>query len=33
MDVPIRFLTTQTLAPETFLVRQIAGEGMGPRAG
>ena len=32
MDFPIRFLPTQTLAPETFLVRQIAGEGMGPEA-
>jgi len=32
MDIPIRFLPTQTLAPETFLVRQIGGEGMGPEA-
>ena len=32
MDVPIRFLPTQTIAPETFLVRQLAGEGMAPLA-
>ena len=32
MEIPIRFLPTQTIAPETFLVRQIAGEGMGPEA-
>lgn len=32
MDVPIRFLPTQTVAPETFLVRQLLGEGMGPVA-
>lgn len=32
MDVPIRFLPTQTVAPETFLVRQLIGEGMGPTA-
>jgi hypothetical protein len=32
MDVPIRFLPTQAIAPETFLVRQLIGEGMGPTA-
>ena len=32
MDVPIRFLPTQTIAPETFLVRQLAGEGVAPLA-
>lgn len=32
MDVPIRFLPTQTIAPDTFLVRQLIGEGMGPVA-
>ena len=32
MDVPIRFLPTQTVAPETFLVRQLIGEGFGPVA-
>ena len=30
MDIPIRFLPTQTLAPETFLIRQLGGEGLGP---
>jgi flavorubredoxin len=30
MDIPIRFLPTQTLAPETFLIRQLGGEGMAP---
>jgi flavorubredoxin len=30
MDVPARFLPTQTIAPETFLIRQVLGEGMGP---
>lgn len=30
MELPIRFLPTQTLAPETFLIRQLAGEGMAP---
>jgi len=30
MDIPIRFLPTQTIAPDTFLVRQLAGEGMAP---
>jgi flavorubredoxin len=30
MDVPMRFLPTLTIAPETFLIRQAAGEGMGP---
>ena len=32
MDVPIRFLPTQTIAPETFLIRQLAGEGIAPLA-
>lgn len=32
MDIPIRFLPTQELAPETFLIRQIAGEGAAPQA-
>jgi flavorubredoxin len=32
VDIPIRFLPTQTVAPETFLIRQLAGEGMGPVA-
>jgi flavorubredoxin len=27
MDFPIRFLDTQTIAPETFLIRQLGGEG------
>lgn len=30
MEIPARFLPTQTLAPETFLIRQVLGEGMGP---
>jgi flavorubredoxin len=30
MNVPIRFLPTLPIAPETFLIRQAAGEGMGP---
>jgi glyoxylase-like metal-dependent hydrolase (beta-lactamase superfamily II) len=30
MDIPARFLPTQTIAPETFLIRQVLGEGMGP---
>jgi flavorubredoxin len=32
MEIPIRFLPTQTVAPETFLIRQLAGEGLGPVA-
>ena len=32
MDVPIRFLPTQTVAPDTFLVRQLIGKGFGPVA-
>lgn len=31
MEIPIRFLPTQTLAPETFLVRQLGGEGVAPQ--
>jgi flavorubredoxin len=30
MEISIRFLPTQTLAPETFLIRQIGGEGTAP---
>lgn len=30
MDISIRFLPTQLLAPETFLIRQIGGEGVAP---
>jgi flavorubredoxin len=30
MDIPARFLPTTTIAPETFLIRQVVGEGMGP---
>ncbi|MGZ4715200.1 MAG: MBL fold metallo-hydrolase, partial [Acidimicrobiales bacterium] len=30
MEIPRRFLDTQTLAPETFLVRLLAGEGLLP---
>ncbi|HZP30025.1 MAG TPA: MBL fold metallo-hydrolase, partial [Acidimicrobiia bacterium] len=30
MEIPVRFLPTQTAAPETFLIRQVLGEGMGP---
>lgn len=30
MDVPIRFLPTQTLARDTYLIRQLGGEGMSP---
>lgn len=30
MDVPVRFLPTQTIAPETFVVRQLVGEGLAP---
>ncbi|HET7653010.1 MAG TPA: MBL fold metallo-hydrolase [Acidimicrobiales bacterium] len=30
MDVPIRFLPTQEIAPDTFLIRQLIGEGMAP---
>jgi flavorubredoxin len=30
MDVPVRFLPTQTVAPETFVVRQLVGEGLAP---
>jgi hypothetical protein len=30
MDIPSRFLPTQTIAPETFLIRQVLGEGMFP---
>src|SRR4051812_1107490 len=32
MEIPIRFLPTQTVAPETYLIRQLAGEGLGPVA-
>jgi flavorubredoxin len=32
MEIPIRFLPTQVIAPETFLIRQLAGEGLGPLA-
>jgi len=32
VGIPIRFLPTQEIAPETFLIRQIAGEGTGPFA-
>jgi flavorubredoxin len=30
MDIPIRFLPNQELAPDTFLVRQLGGEGLLP---
>jgi flavorubredoxin len=30
MEIPARFLSTETIAPETFLIRQGLGEGMGP---
>src|SRR5690242_8497127 len=32
MELPIRFLPTQTLAADTYLIRQIGGEGLGPVA-
>ena len=32
MDIPIRFLPTQIIAPETYLIRQLSGEGLGPVA-
>ena len=32
MDIPVRFLPTQTIAPETFVIRQLVGEGLGPTA-
>src|SRR3954453_18224173 len=32
MDVPARFLPTQTVAPDTFVIRQAIGEGIGPIA-
>jgi len=32
MDVPIRFVDTERVTPDTHVVRQIAGEGMGPVA-
>jgi flavorubredoxin len=30
MDIPIRFLPTQTLARDTYLIRQLGGEGVTP---
>jgi flavorubredoxin len=30
MEFPIRFADTERIAPDTFVIRQIAGEGMGP---
>jgi flavorubredoxin len=30
VEVPVRFLPTQEIAPETFLIRQLIGEGMAP---
>lgn len=30
MDVPVRFLDTERVAPDTHVVRQVASEGMGP---
>src|SRR3954469_1112907 len=32
MEIPIRFLPTQTVAPETYVIRQLGGEGLGPVA-
>ena len=32
MDVPIRFVDTERVTPDTHVIRQIAGEGMGPVA-
>jgi hypothetical protein len=30
MQIPVRFVPTQTVAPETFVIRQAIGEGLGP---
>jgi len=30
MQIPVRFLPTLTVAPETFVIRQAVGEGLGP---
>jgi glyoxylase-like metal-dependent hydrolase (beta-lactamase superfamily II) len=30
MNIPSRFLPTQTIAPETFLIRQVVGESVAP---
>ena len=32
MDAPIRMLTPELVAPDTYVIRQLAGEGMGPVA-
>jgi flavorubredoxin len=32
MDVPVRFTDTERVAPDTFVIRQLFGEGMGPVA-
>jgi flavorubredoxin len=32
MDVPIRFIETEQVTPDTHVIRQLAGEGMGPTA-
>ena len=30
MDVPVRFIDTERVAPDTYVLRQIFGEGTGP---
>jgi flavorubredoxin len=32
MDVPARFIETERVAPDTYVIRQMFGEGMGPTA-
>jgi flavorubredoxin len=32
MDIPIRFLETERVAPDTYVIRQLLGEGIGPVA-
>jgi hypothetical protein len=32
MDVPIRFIDSERVAPDTYVIGQLAGEGMGPTA-
>ena len=32
MDAPIRMLTPELIAPDTYVIRQLAGEGHGPVA-